>query len=351
MKQQNYSFEELILDESFKQWVKQSPKSSDSFWDSYLEKYPEESKNIEKARSFILSMEFPQKGYKPPTTAEIERSYDTIMNRDISKTFVIHRNKKSLKRHLSVAASVSIVLLLSFLWYKMEESIPETEIAHVEKEWIEKRAPLGQKLTVKLEDGSLVKLNAGSRIIYPKNFNDSIREILLEGEAFFQVSKNPQRPFVVKSKNLITTVLGTSFAVKAYEEEPQIQVAVLTGKVLVKKKVRSETEDGKDSIYLLPNEALTYSIKNSELKKTAFNYNKSFSWKDNVLYFEDAGFKEITATLSKWYGKKFEINTAINQQKDFSGRYEGQSLEMVLEGISFTFGVHYKITDSKVIIF
>lgn len=352
MKHKKYLFEDLIGDECFKQWVKSPDKNSDFFWESYLESYPEESTNIDKARYFIQTIDFPLKHYTAPTTAEIENSYANITDSTNSKAISFKEsNQNKVNWYFKVAASISILLFFSLIWYWATDRSQVVEIAEIPQEMIEKYAPPGQKLTVALPDGSMVKLNSGSSIIYPKEFNSSDRSVILEGEAFFEVTKNPQKPFVVKSSGLLTTVLGTSFVVKAYLEENQIQVAVLTGKVLVEKENKSNMKGVEDKIFLLPNESVAYSTENNELKKGKFNYNKSFSWKDNVLYFENADLTEIMSSLSKWYGKEIEVNKKEIYEKDFSGRYEDQSLEMVLEGLSFTFGFRYTITDSKIIIY
>lgn len=351
MKHRKYKFEDLIQDECFARWVKNPELHSDCFWRSYLEQFPEELTNLQKAKYFILSVDFPLRDYKSPTTEEIESSYDAIISSGSLKQVQFRGHKRNnLNLYLKVAATVSIIMLSSLMWYWTDNPAKENIEIHQE-ELVEKRAPLGQKLTVKLQDGSIVKINAGSRIVFPKAFHHSKREVLLEGEAFFEVTKDPERPFVIKSKDLITTVLGTSFVVKAYEDEPQVHVAVLTGKVLVESKRKSKTEDQGDKLYLLPNEAITYSTENNLLAKADFSYNKSFSWKDNVLYFENVSFKEVISTLSKWYGKEFEIKMDITYQNDFSAKYDDQSLEMVLEGIGFAFGFKYNITKSKVIIY
>src|SRR5690606_5671642 len=159
MKHKKYLFEDLVGDEFFKQWIKSPDKNSDSFWESYLESYPEESINIEKARHFIQTIDFPIKDYNAPSTAEIENSYASIADSANSRVVSFKEsNKNKVSRYLKVAASVSILLLSSVIWYWATDRSQVAELVEIHQEMIEKYAPLGKKLTVALPDGSTVKL-------------------------------------------------------------------------------------------------------------------------------------------------------------------------------------------------
>ena len=134
---------------------------------------------------------------------------------------------------LKVAAIFMAVLGISFYLLK-NQFISSDELAGaVEPELIEKVAERGQKLTVKLPDGSMVKLNANSRISYLSNFGNDSRDLQLTGEAFFEVQRDESRPFKIFLGDLEVEVLGTSFNVNAYPDQHAASVAVRTGKVAV----------------------------------------------------------------------------------------------------------------------
>ncbi len=104
---------------------------------------------------------------------------------------------------------------------------------------IEKSTEPGQKLSFHLEDGTKVILNAGSKIWYPSNFNIHEREVILEGEAFFEVSKDASRPFRIVTESVVTTALGTSFNINAFPSNENIEIALVTGKVSVEGIIQS----------------------------------------------------------------------------------------------------------------
>ena len=127
-----------------------------------------------------------------------------------------------------------------------------------------------ERKTIKLPDGSLVSLEPGSKLEYAKKFNGETREVRLKGEAFFEITKDPAHPFTIHTKQINTTVLGTSFNVEAYESK-EARVVVVTGRVKV------QAENGNKQI-LSPNESVVYSSKTGELQKG--------NAQDEVLFYE-----------------------------------------------------------------
>lgn len=352
MKYRNCTYEDFLHDEFFKQWVKNPDAYSNSFWESFIQQYPEKVVEVEKARYFIQSLQYSDANYHALGNEEIERSYEQLIKKSDEIWLQQNRNKgRRLGSYLRVAASLVFILLFGFLLYSIRKDISAIELATPQVQMIDRVVPIGHRLTEKLPDGTLVKLNSNSRLIYPSVFTDDSKEVHLEGEAYFEVVKDIHKPFVVKSKDFSTVVLGTSFNVKAYADECIVQIAVLTGKVKVQKPAINEVEANFTEVYLEPMELLNYDYAQDELVKKTFDYHKIMSWKDNVLYFKDADFGEIVASISKWYGKDFEIKKYISGSKDFSARYENQSLDMVLEGICFAFGCKYKIQGNTVIIY
>jgi len=143
------------------------------------------------------------------------------------------------------AACISLVLLFFGRYYIDNLLYQEKVVTEVpEINWQTKTVPNGQKLSLTLWDGTVVKVNSGSTISFPEEFSDSLREVHLEGEAFFEVNRDILRPFIIKSGNVETVVLGTSFNVNAYPNQEQIKVAVAEGKVKV---VGSNEANGEES--------------------------------------------------------------------------------------------------------
>ena len=189
-----------------------------------------------------------------------------------------------------IAALVLLLLSVGFYFYlnKYEEAeIPQNTVAIVQKE-----NPNGQKSKIFLPDGSVIWLNADSRINYPEKFNDSIRLVNLEGEAYFEVAKDAQRPFMVHTDKADVTVLGTGFDVNAYPENKEVSVALVHGRV----RVGQSYSNGQNNVLLEPGEGVVVSPTSKELKKFKFSPLQYTAWKDGILHFDKAGTQNCGGT-------------------------------------------------------
>lgn len=211
---------------------------------------------------------------------------------------------------------------------------------------VEKQNIAGQKSKIFLPDGSVVWLNAESKITFPEKFSDEKREINLTGEAFFKVIKNPDQPFIVKSGSISTTVLGTSFNVRAFENESNVFVALKNGKV----RVEALEKENFPAMFLEPGEAVKYNKSEGTAKKEEFDQELLLAWKDGIIVFKDAGLDEIINTLSRWYGVQFEVKNKSNEKWEYTGSFDNENLSNVLDGISFSHDFKYIIDQKNVII-
>jgi ferric-dicitrate binding protein FerR (iron transport regulator) len=166
------------------------------------------------------------------------------------------------------------------------------------------RTGTGQTKHVKLPDGTVVWLNAGTMVKYASDFNRNDREVYLDGEAFFDVVHDQGKPFDVHSGNVQTHVLGTAFSISAYPNSLINNVTVLRGKVQV-----SDTE--RVLAYVLPNQALEYTIKGGKSTVTRVSSEKVVAWTGGKLAFIDMPMQDIAVHLQKWYGVNFVFK---NQQ-------------------------------------
>lgn len=352
MKQRDYTYKDLIRDELFVQWVRDPDAYSDSFWKSFIEQYPEKLTELEKARHFIDSLAFPAPDIQIPDEQAIEEEYKNLIRRS-DERWKERKSENSFYQSsfFRYAAVLTVVFMFAFLWQSINKEMANEEETLPEIAMVERSVAKGQRLPLELPDGTKVKLNAESRLIFPAEFSTDKREVILEGEGFFEVTKDIYKPFIVKTKNMTTIVLGTSFNINAYDQKKEAQVAVLSGKVKVTGLKPGQAEHLASSLVLEPSQAVSFSEKDYTFHKEDFNYRKAFSWKDNVLYFENAGFSEVIDKIAHWYGKEFEIRVRLDKVKDFTARYDNQPLDMVLEGLSFAYGVQFKVEGNKVIIY
>lgn len=242
--------------------------------------------------------------------------------------------------HWLQVAAVFFTLLLSGIYMRnryTKKSLPET--------FTEISTQRGAKKEITLKDGTTVFLNSGSSVAISSRFGQTKREVKLIGEAFFQVKHDAKRPFVIHTGKLQTTVLGTSFNIKAYPDEEQMKVSVATGKVSVQK-------SGIVQPYartLTHNQALVYnSVKNSHLITTV-NTDSVSSWRSNHLIFENASYEEIARTLGRWYNLDVKL-AAHRDTKKYTLSFYNERIDKVLNVLSSLTGMTYSIKGTTVII-
>lgn len=206
--------------------------------------------------------------------------------------------------------------------------------------YVTKEVPYGRKEWVKLEDGSQIFLNSGSRLVYPVKFKGSQRKLKLSGEAYFRVAHDPDKPFLVDTKGVTTKVLGTTFNVKT--DDVETTVSVTSGKV----QVISEA----DSALILPGESIHYSAGNHVLRKIDLSEEQVSAWRDNTIIFDHTPLSEAATTLEKWYNVKIKLLPASIGACRISGKYRHETLENVLEAIDFSMGTKSTITKKEVTI-
>ncbi|MEQ6122461.1 FecR domain-containing protein [Reichenbachiella sp. MALMAid0571] len=258
------------------------------------------------------------------------------------------RPKTFVSRHfIKIAASISIILVsVWFLVYNQSE-VKQLEAS---VSGIEKSNPAGQKSNFLLPDGTKVWLNAESKLRYSTDYGKKDRQVELVGEAFFDVKKDASKEFVVKSENFTTTALGTSFNVQAFPNEGYINVSLVEGKVRVDQYRADSAVDISSKTYLRPGEQIIYDKSKNSLKKGDFNALETTLWKDGILYFDDTPFGDIVVALERWYGVKCSVKNAPEKEVLFSGVFENENLNNVLDAMSYSEKFAHKIDGKSVII-
>lgn len=231
-------------------------------------------------------------------------------------------------------------------------------------------APKGSKTNLILPDGSQVWLNAGSSITYQDDFlSGRNREIKLIGEAYFKVSKNKEKPFIVKTNDAVVRALGTSFNVKAYPEEPTVEATLVEGSIAVYK-----IQEEKEEIILKPNQQIVINkkliqsqdenaIKNKESNSNIsiannsdisvqkdINVSKYTSWKDRSWIIENEELGSLAKKLERRYDIKIKFENEKYQELRFSGTLMDESLEQVLEVISFASPISFNVDGKTVLL-
>ncbi len=258
-----------------------------------------------------------------------------IARKDIQQFEAQQQKATSSHTWLKIAASLLLIIGLGLGSYVAYEETPAPEIA-----WMEKSTLRGQKATIKLTDGTKVYLNADSRLSFPEYFEAGKREVTLEGEAFFEVTSNAKRPFLIKSGNLTTTVLGTSFGIKAFDGEP-LQVTVATGKVKVSARRASGAAQ---EVILMPDEQ---AYEDGQLHKREVDIDQYLAWKDKTIRFDEATLAEAATVLERWFDVSIEIEDKNIRQRRISAKYRDESLVNIMKSFEYILGVEYRFGDGQ----
>ncbi len=267
-----------------------------------------------------------------------------VSNKIWAKSFGARPARKHRRINISfisrIAASFIILFTVGVVANKL---IRHEEVIVPEFTIITKETFPGQKSTITLSDGTVVWLNSGSRITFSSNFNDSIREIHMDGQAYFEVFKDAKKPFRVYCRDIVVEALGTSFDINGYSDMP-MQVSLITGSVRV-----SDSENGEEMV-LKPGEYSRYNEKNEFLRRGEFDLKLLLAWKEGKIIFNNATIEVIIARLELWYGVEIENLSTIPRDKPFTGVFEKENLENILTNLGDVMDFDYIIKENQVIL-
>ena len=219
-----------------------------------------------------------------------------------------------------IAAVLITGVFITFAWLYANR-FAGTEVMEAQLEPIE----------ILLEDGTMVVLNRDSKIRYSKEFGTGTREVSLSGEAWFDVARDTSRPFVIDAGSALVEVLGTSFNVNAYKENPIVEITVESGVVAVKAK-----EDLEEQIILRAGNSGSYNSRKHELMlESKYNPN-NFAWRSRELFFEDTPLLEVADLIGKVYNVSVVIPRAELASCPITVSFSGQDLEAVLNVLEVT---------------
>nr|MBI1229382.1 DUF4974 domain-containing protein [Cytophagales bacterium] len=361
----NYTTEDFVLDPSFKKWVLHPNAASNLYWEELLQKNPSKYQEAREARAIILRLS--TKIQPSMSDTELTNLWQEINSsmQATSAAQIPSKNAKviplnafsTLERsrlptastlglldsfRLRVAGILIVAFGLGFLysWFFSDPIVLEHTTPVVAM--VEHRTLPGVKSHLTLSDGSQVILNSGSSLTYSKNFEADRREVYLQGEAFFNVTKDSSRPFAVHSMDTKTVALGTSFNVKAYEGE-SVDVSLVTGKVAVNREGAIN-----EPVILNPGEALTIDIAKDRIVKTDFDADLVIGWTKKWIIFKKTPLPEAVRVLENWYGVKIKLAQQPVDQVLLSGRFQDETLENVLEGLKFSARFDFNIDNENV---
>lgn len=262
----------------------------------------------------------------------------TIQEQQRSKVIPLKQKQTWLRVLTAVAASVAIFFVLHTVWPFLHGSFLPGKLVAI-------RVSPSQKRHLTLSDGTHVWMNSGSTLQYPQAFSGKVREVYLNGEAYFDVRHDPAKPFIVHTGQVITTVLGTAFNIKAGKGASQVVVTVTRGKVSV-------ADGGHLLCYLTPNEQINYNFRQHKPVKTLVNASSIIAWSYSDLQFDDLAFAEATQKLEQRFGVKIRFANESLKSCRFSGTAPGgKNLDEVLRIIcAFNHASYQHERDGSILI-
>lgn len=207
-------------------------------------------------------------------------------------------------------------------------------------------APKGQRVKVDLPDGTVAWLSPCSRIRFSGSFNEKDRSVELDGATFFDVAKNPEKPFVVSVKNYRVEVLGTKFNISAYSGSPEFETDLVEGSVHI-----YDADNRQNEVFLQPREKAV--LWGDKLVKRTSDFNNEEYLKNGVVSFQSEPFGRVINCVSLWNGVKFTVGRSVDMTKKISGKFrQSDSVESILKALQGATTFKYKVvSDEEIIIY
>lgn len=274
-----------------------------------------------------------------------DKAFENFRNRVESQKEIQSTSRRgfSLSALWRYAAVVAIIIAVGCISYWQGEVNVKDTFADISVE-----APLGSKTKLYLPDGTLVWLNAGSRMTYSQGFGVDNRKVELEGEGYFEVKRNEKIPFFVKTKDLQLQVLGTKFNFRDYPEDHKVVVSLLEGKVGLNNLLREEKE-----AVLSPDERAVLNKANGLLTVESVTASNASQWTDGYLFFDEELLPDIAKELERSYNVKIHIANDSLKTFRFYGNFvrREQNIQEVLEALASTEKMQYKIEERNITIY
>ena len=276
-------------------------------------------------------------------TVDANKAYDRFQAK-LEKHTKLLQLKKLTRWGQRIAAILFIPLLILTIYMVSSDrnSFPEKKEI---PQYVEVRSEVGMVSSFHLPDGTKVWLNSGSRLRYPTHFKEKQRQIEMEGQAYFEVTKNPHRPFLVKlASDYAIQVVGTKFNVTAYADEDEIETTLVEGSVQLKLGLDANLK----TLKLVPKEkSIYYKAKRKIFIEKIDPYLES-CWKDGYLIFKEHPMTSVLKILSRRYHVHFEVKDKKVYTSVITGKFKDETLSQVLKYLELASHIHYKINPVSI---
>ncbi|PWK75378.1 FecR family protein [Mucilaginibacter oryzae] len=346
----NYEVEDFLHDDFFINWVLQGTAEQNAFWDEWLLNNPDRQKVVESAKQIILAV-----SVKPPETGltddEVNGIAAQVQEALHNKGPMVMKLKFYQTQWFRIAAVLTVFLTIGLVLTKVRTNqAPAGQQDNQPGGLVSVVNNTTESKLVQMSDGSLAILKPGSGIKYPRSFKGG-REAFLNGEAFFEIHKNPAMPFLVHSHDMVVRVLGTSFTVRSFSIDKEFKVIVNTGKVLVYNQ-KQATPEAKNTVTLLPNQTATYTAKLTQVKKESLTKPLILSTPvaQKEFTFDNATLADIIDKIDIAYGVNVEYDKAVLGPIHLSASLSDRPLDEKVKLICKAVNASCQFIDGRIII-
>lgn len=267
-------------------------------------------------------------------------NYDAFIWQDTDELYKKSKNTFSLhpitRKILWIAAMFVLAFGLSYIMIQaLQKENTEMQTVYV---------PAGQRTLVTLADGTTVWVNGKSTLTFPSQFSSQTRNVELDGEAYFDVQKDPEKQFIVSTTHQSAIkVLGTKFNVKAYKEEKEVITTLVEGKVYFE---FSNTSQQPQSIAMGPGQKLIYDSQNGRTELYTTSGERELAWKDGKIIFRQTSLRDALDILADRYNAEFIVRENVPYDDSFSGTFTNRTLEQILNFIDVSSRVRWRYLNN-----
>ncbi|MGV8096098.1 MAG: FecR family protein [Mangrovibacterium sp.] len=326
-KYSDYTVEDFVQDADFRKWVLSDDEIASVFWTDFMKNFPDKKESIELAYQIVEALIIEEK-------ACTEEDYEDSLH--FLKEY-LSRKIRQRKRSLwwSRAAAVFLLPLLmagTYLYLNLRTDESPQTIRHI--------VPAGEKSNVVLNDGTSVWLNSGSTLSYETN-SRHVRKVRLAGEAFFEVVKNPKKPFLVETKNYTVKVYGTQFNVKTYDD-------MTCSETILKEGIVTIFLEDREAVNLKPGQRF-FLNKEKRYEISDVNPDLYLNWKENILKISNEELESLVIRMERWYGVKIQIEDFERvKHLRYTLTIKTESLREMLELMKYVTPFSYEINGENV---
>jgi len=354
MKYKNYQSEDFLSDDGFVQWVLTGKKNV--FWENFAEQYPDRAGELAQAKKLVLALA--EADRQDVTALRPKLVWSRIRSEINHQSEMQEAAMRPMYRGWPFLAAATVILALGIGWalllMPVSNKVSYQDLTTMIKEktvLIEKNNQNAHPINVILEDGSMIRLSQGARLSYPRHFDKNERKVVLTGEAFFEVAKDPARPFYIYSNEVITKVLVTSFTINSADDSQQVVVRVRTGRVSVysrEKKTLAASETG--GVVLLPNQQAIYYRENQLLSRKLVENPVPVVSSPATAQYDDAPVANVFRDIENKYGIHLIYSEEILKNCFITTTIGNESLYDTMELVCRIIGASYKEVDAQLVI-